>query len=366
MNKRFIIFNKKSDFLSNPSKYNEESIVFIKDTKEIWTHDTSFQSIPEGGEEGKILVFKNGSLTWTDEYITKEKGDKFQEDLTYLSGLISQSWTNTAEALDGKVDWLLGKTTIALPNHGKIVGSNKAGDDNANLIMLSQWDVVDLGSTKYPINLNGPANKRPTYNDSETLAYMSDLTDHSENIDEKIQEIISSVIKTDVSSIEDAKSALAALGTDYSTLYKVASTLKSFLEDSDTANSTINKWKEIEAFLSDVTDTETLTGLLEGLHSKITSEIESSITDLDIEQYETKEGAEEKYQPIGDYLNPSDIEDLATKATTLAGYGITDAKIEDGVITLGTQTITPLTEHQSLANYYTKEEVDAMWEWGEY
>ena len=33
----------------------------------------------------------------------------------------------------------------------------------------------------------------------------------------------------------------------------------------------------------------------------------------------------------------------ATKATTLAGYGITDAKIQNGTITLGSNTITPLT-----------------------
>ena len=38
-------------------------------------------------------------------------------------------------------------------------------------------------------------------------------------------------------------------------------------------------------------------------------------------------------------------------ATTLAGYGITDAKIQNGVITLGSNTITPLTSHQSLSNY---------------
>ncbi len=42
--------------------------------------------------------------------------------------------------------------------------------------------------------------------------------------------------------------------------------------------------------------------------------------------------------------------------TTLAGYGITDAKIEGEVITLGANTITPLTKHQSLTNYYQKTE----------
>ena len=38
----------------------------------------------------------------------------------------------------------------------------------------------------------------------------------------------------------------------------------------------------------------------------------------------------------------------ADAATTLAGYGITDAHITNGVITLGAATITPLTSHQQL------------------
>lgn len=38
-----------------------------------------------------------------------------------------------------------------------------------------------------------------------------------------------------------------------------------------------------------------------------------------------------------------DISNKADKATTLAGYGITDAKIANGTITLGSNTITPLT-----------------------
>lgn len=52
----------------------------------------------------------------------------------------------------------------------------------------------------------------------------------------------------------------------------------------------------------------------------------------------------------------------ADKATTLAGYGITDAKIADGTITLGSDTITPLTEHQSLAEYAKTADVAATYE----
>lgn len=45
----------------------------------------------------------------------------------------------------------------------------------------------------------------------------------------------------------------------------------------------------------------------------------------------------------------SDLTNKADKATTLAGYGITDAKIVSGTITLGNQSITPLTQHQDLS-----------------
>ena len=44
-----------------------------------------------------------------------------------------------------------------------------------------------------------------------------------------------------------------------------------------------------------------------------------------------------------------DISGKADVATTLAGYGITDAKIANGVITLGNNSITPLTSHQDIS-----------------
>ena len=67
-----------------------------------------------------------------------------------------------------------------------------------------------------------------------------------------------------------------------------------------------------------------------------------------------------------------DLSNYAIKATTLAGYGITDAKIENGTITLGSNTITPLTSFtetdptvpswakQSSKPTYTAAEVGAL------
>lgn len=46
--------------------------------------------------------------------------------------------------------------------------------------------------------------------------------------------------------------------------------------------------------------------------------------------------------------------DITSKPTTLAGYGITDAKIEDRTITLGNNSITPLTMHQDISGKVNK------------
>jgi len=47
-------------------------------------------------------------------------------------------------------------------------------------------------------------------------------------------------------------------------------------------------------------------------------------------------------------VNSQGLVTSGTNPTTLSGYGITDAKIANGIITLGSNTITPLTSHQTL------------------
>lgn len=57
-------------------------------------------------------------------------------------------------------------------------------------------------------------------------------------------------------------------------------------------------------------------------------------------------------------LTTADIPDLsstyAVKATTLSGYGITDAYISSGTITLGSNSITPITSHQDISGKVSK------------
>lgn len=54
---------------------------------------------------------------------------------------------------------------------------------------------------------------------------------------------------------------------------------------------------------------------------------------------------------ITTYSTKTELAEKANKATTLAGYGITDAKILNGEISLGGNKIKPLTQHQDLSGY---------------
>ena len=64
---------------------------------------------------------------------------------------------------------------------------------------------------------------------------------------------------------------------NYSTFWALANTLKTFLEAKDTADSTINRWQEIETFLQGITDAETLSGLLVQVEKDITAAYDRAI-----------------------------------------------------------------------------------------
>lgn len=78
-------------------------------------------------------------------------------------------WTEYQKPGDDKV-----RKHIVLENHSSLFGASTKAE-NANLIMMSKWDKVDVGSTKYEINLNGSA-ENPTYNDTEKIMLYRDMT----------------------------------------------------------------------------------------------------------------------------------------------------------------------------------------------
>ena len=80
------------------------------------------------------------------------------------------------------------RKTIMLKNHDSISGFGTNGTEAYNIAMVSKWDKVDLGSAGIPINLNG-SEDHPTYNDSEKLAFVSELTGETSRLDEDIKNL---------------------------------------------------------------------------------------------------------------------------------------------------------------------------------
>lgn len=79
----------------------------------------------------------------------------------------------------------------------------------------------------------------------------------------------------------------------------------------------------------------------------ITHEVCTYITDItETVTSSTKEIFSPGSSDLSDYYTKAEVDTALNSkvdaATTLAGYGITDAKITNGVITLGSQTITPV------------------------
>lgn len=117
------------------------------------------------------------------------------------------------------------------------------------------------------------------------------------------------------------ESTFSALGANYSTLWALATTLKTFLEAKDTADSTINRWQEIETFLQGITDTETLSGLLEQLENDITAAYGRAIAAAVKVESDRAKGAEATLQ-----TNIDGERQRAEAAETALGKRITDTK----------------------------------------
>jgi hypothetical protein len=106
--------------------------------------------------------------------------------------------------------------------------------------------------------------------------------------------------------------------------------------------------------LSTTSTTTTELGYLSGAKSNLQTQINNLSTDVGNKA--EKDASNISAGNITSWKEKLDIDTLeaeidtkATKATTLSGYGIADAKIESGVITLGNNTIEPLTEDSTIA-----------------
>lgn len=129
--------------------------------------------------------------------------------------------TSVKEILENKVEYTdvatvqnPGRKAIVLNNHDVILGKTTDGNAN-NLIMMSKWNKVDVGSVQNLINLNGSA-ERPTYNDDKELALMDDINVLNNDINNQVSSIAK--LQVDLTNeITSRKTADDALNTALAT-----------------------------------------------------------------------------------------------------------------------------------------------------
>ena len=100
-----------------------------------------------------------------------------------------------------------------------------------------------------------------------------------DGLEDALSQVYAILGKASGETIAELASKFASLTSGYSDVYTFVETVKNFLEETDASNETINRWNEIEDFLQGITDSETLTGLLENLKSEIMGEVENLLND---------------------------------------------------------------------------------------
>lgn len=217
------------------------------------------------------------------------------------------------------------RKAIVLKNHDEILGTMTDGTQ-VNLAMVSKWDVADFGSAALPFNINFKAGEdeegnqlRPTVNDSEKLAYLSDietlggdteerfdnlekeLEEKTEELDKKIDETKEELEK----SIEDTKTELEELiATEIQSEEKARQEADEKLqEDLETeANERKEAVAELETKLSDESEArqkadEELNQALETETSERTAkdeEHDKAIEDINVKLDEANNALEEE------------------------------------------------------------------------
>lgn len=216
--------------------------------------DPSSQSYIQVTSDGIKIIAIDEAISEINGKITAEETRasgveaKLRTDVDYEHERALEAEANINNALETKVTWDESKSKIILPSGGQIVGTKYGTDgsnpaDGATIAQLSQYDIMDFGSSKYPLNLNVPAGVRVTVQEqgqsgenANKVAYLSDVEVKVDKVDGKglSEEDFTTALKTKLEGLSnyddtDIKNDIASLDT----AYKTADTA---LEEKITAN----------------------------------------------------------------------------------------------------------------------------------
>ena len=121
------------------------------------------------------------------------------------------------------------RKTIQLANYDSISGLNTEGNDAANLIMMSKWNKVDIGSSRYPVNLNG---SEFTLNDEKVIATTDQIPDVSDFVTkEEVPSVFETVGLTNLETGESSSNIQSAIGTTFEEFIDIIQSEKTVIID---------------------------------------------------------------------------------------------------------------------------------------
>lgn len=142
------------------------------------TNERVFAQITMGnivkGQPGKSPIIGENDNWWVYNNETGEYED---------TGKIATTSDDVVKYVEAKDEQHPNRKAIQLANGDLITGvAKKEGLGSVNIAMVNEWDVVDLGTSELPINLNTPKGVRPTVQEAghtggeaNKIAYLSDL-----------------------------------------------------------------------------------------------------------------------------------------------------------------------------------------------
>lgn len=213
----------------------------------------------------------NNALNERDYASNEDVDNKIAEVSEGLQETINNKIDNLVSAdeeikseLNKKVEWAdiatesnPNRKSIVFNNHDTLLGKTTDGS-TANIAMISKWNVVDLGTTKLPINLNTPKNVRPTVQeagqsgeDANKIAYVSDI----DAVSDKISELENTLSETASQNSVDELTNQVALkansanvytkieidGKDYASKAEVDARIKTVVGDAPEALDTLKE-----------------------------------------------------------------------------------------------------------------------------
>lgn len=219
------VLNEGDSFVVKRSPKGKHDIEYrIIDNKIVEVNKTVFENVLE--EIHPELDALNDKIDAEIERSTEQDSahdDKIKNleetkvDWTVIEGAATEDSEISTLSDDVENEEAAVRKAIILKNHDEILGTMTDGTQ-VNLAMVSKWDVADFGSTALPFNINYKEGEdeegnplRPTVNDSEKVAYLSDIETLGNETEEKVQELDKKIDETKEElekTIEETKNEL--------------------------------------------------------------------------------------------------------------------------------------------------------------